>query len=301
MSCVQTFRDTGVLLGLLGRHDAPDHSGVLRQHKIHMERNLGLITDKYCPGSGCMLLTSAHEPNRIAGFSTSTALTKPLNSRAITTPACGIFLNKLEISQSNFRTIAMAVCDHATVGVQLFSQHGDVVGLAMVRVTIDRSYGEGSVIQALFDLLKGESSHYRQTIADIQFHLSAGRGACCFPKPTIRLRDELFVEEVGDADDDDDEVEDVIPQFDMLARIALEIKHRVSEWNRPIIMAGCKVPTLAYGIHHRDSACTVCCAGDGLSPYYTSDDVDEETGARIHNLAFFHSGISKLVPVWKKT
>lgn len=299
MSSLQFFLDLGVTMGILGKSHAPNHLASDSRDQ-NIARNLAIISEA-CGGANSVLLTETHEPDRVMTLEDNGLISGIRGARRIDVPASGVFLSRENMLAGNIRTICMPVCDHATMGLQMLDQSKQVLACGMMRATPDRTSGSGSVIESFLNAFRGQGESLVARVTEVNFHVSAGRGPCCFTTPTTRQL--AILEEVDDRGGfdslDEDERQEVARRLsglilehgsgvlrahetDMVAQLEDEAARCIQEWNLPKLRSGGM--TLKYSFHKRDTGCTVCCPGPFGSPYFTKEDGK-------YNLAFFHTGL----------
>lgn len=279
MSSSQILDDTGVIHGIRGRFNAPNHTG--NPKDPYTVRNLAAV-NLLCGGQS-VLLTAQHEPRRILTLADSECLSNLSSNRVITTPAAGVFLVRADMAELKIATICMPVCDHATVGVQIVGHKDQVLAAAMLRVKPDRASGDESEIAALFERIKSQGPRWYSQVTEVHFHLSAGRGPCCMPKTKkssshIADNDDIAYEHPQEEGCDDSH------GLDMLELLDGAVREAMSDWNGSRRLQSQSLAE--FTLHKRDTGCTVCCAELSGKPYFNGDKDGPHAG---NNLAFFHT------------
>lgn len=263
MSSIIEIRDLGVTFALLGSFDAPDHNPT--PVTADLLRNLALISARTFVRS--VVLTASHEPRRVLTLAEAETIEGCGCALFISTPACGIFVTSEDSKARQVGTICLPVCDNPVIAAQFVDGERNVIAFAALRATPDRLCGEASVIETLFEQLKILPEELRGRTVEINFHLSAGRGPCCMTDDTQR-RQRGLIQALSDVGYDNYDSDDFVERharngqsgINMLRVLAVEIRRC------------CRDREIAFEIHARDSDCTVCCADDIGTPYYTVED-----------------------------
>jgi len=276
MSSKQDLYDLGLTFGLLGAFHAPDHTGVPTE--THAQANAARLVD-IC--GGLVILTRSHEPRRVLTPELDPLLVATGQSHWMQTPASGVVLSRQFMDAHAVTAIAMPVTDHTIVSAQALDAHDGIVAFAMVRITRNRSFGNAGEIATLLDTIEG--CELVAPIAQIRFHLNAGRGPCCLAV------DKDYLDGIRDSLAD--------AEFDITRFLGYD-----SETGREGIsmvkiiemdiarLCGGRFP---FEVHTRDNDCVVCCAKHHGMPYYAPED-------ERHNLAFVRTDRTMPRAAWRQ-
>lgn len=275
MSSKQDLYDLGLTFGLLGAFHAPDHTG--EPDDLQAVENARFLRD----ACGLPLtLTHVHEPRRVLTPDDGPDLTTAEVGLWLRTPASGVLLPRAFLDRTGVRTLAMPVTDHTVVSAQVLDEHDHLLAFAMVRVTRNRSFGQAGEIATLLERL--DDLHLPTPIAQVRFHLNAGRGPCCLPV------DHDYLDSIREALEDS--------EFDVGRFIGYDSETGRSGISMVKIVETdierCCSGRLTYEAHTRDNECVVCCAKHHGMPYYAPEDLR-------HNLAFVRTDLRMPRPAWR--
>lgn len=276
MSSKQDLYDLGLTFGLLGAFHAPDHTG--DPDDAHARANERLL---HASCGGVLTLTGVHEPRRVLMPSQDPLLVAADHGHWMRMPASGVVLTRAFMDETGVSTIAMPVTDHTIVSVQVLDADDGILAFAMIRITRNRSFGNAGEIATLLETL--EKSGLVRPIAQVRFHLNAGRGPCCLPVDQdylngIRasLADSEF--DVGQLVGYDTETGR--EGISMVRIVETDIDRRC-------------VSRFHFEVHARDNDCVVCCAKHNGMPYYAPEDGRS-------NLAFVRTDLAMPRRAWVK-
>jgi hypothetical protein len=262
VSSKQDLYDLGVTFGLLGAFHAPDHTGDPDDgYALEAARLLHAICGTP------LLLTRQHEPRRVLRPDQDPRLVAVDPGWWMRTPASGVVLPRAFLDETGVTTLAMPVTDHTIVSAQVLDEGERILAFAMLRVTRNRSFGPAGEIATLLETL--EDCALPAPIAQVRFHLNAGRGPCCLPVDRDYLAG--IREAMGDAEFD---VGRCLGYDSETGRSGISMV-KIVEMDIDRACAG----RFQYEVHTRDNECVVCCAKHHGMPYYAPEDGR-------HNLAF---------------
>lgn len=276
MSSKQDLYDLGLTFGLLGAFHAPDHTG--NPDDVHALANERLL---HAACGEVITLTDVHEPRRVLMASQDPLLVSTGHGHWLRTPASGVVLTRAFMDETGVSTIAMPVTDHTLVNVQVLDADEGILAFAMIRITRNRSFGPAGEIATLLETL--ENSETAKAIAQVRFHLNAGRGPCCLPVDRDYLNS--IRDSLGDA------------EFD----IGRFIGYDTETGRRGISMVKivetdidrCCAGRFHVEVHTRDNDCVVCCAKHNGMPYFAPEDGRS-------NLAFVRTDLVMPRRTWVK-
>lgn len=276
MSSKQDLYDLGLTFGLLGAWHAPDHTG--NPDDPHA-RETARFLHEVCGNP--LLLTGLHEPRRILMPSQDPLLLASGHAHWVRTPASGVVLTRAFMDETGTATLAMPVTDHTVVSAQFLDADDGILAFAMIRITRNRSFGNAGEIATLLETLA--NSEAPLAIAQVRFHLNAGRGPCCLPV------DPDYLEGIRDVMADS--------EFDVSRFIGYDAETgregismvKIVEMD---IARSC-LDRFPYEVHTRDNDCVVCCARHHGMPYYAPED-------ERRNLAFVRTDLTMPRRAWVK-